>query len=213
MLNGTQQQWLTRNSILGNGWTNGVWNQVFSGVTGAPAQSFPPYTTLVQSAVTREKPFLYVDKVGNFNVFIPALRRNSSDITWGNGPAAGASIPITNFFIAKPTDNAASINAALALGKHLILTPGIYHLDEPIAVIWPNTVVLGLGFPTLVPSRGNASMLVANVPGVKLSGMIFDAGSVNSPVLLQHRARNQRCRWHRKRFKPGRRSCTLPVIK
>jgi hypothetical protein len=46
-------------------------------------------------------------------------------------------------------------------------------------------VVLGLGFPTLVPAHGNLSMLVANVPGVKLSGMIFDAGPVNSPALLQ----------------------------
>ena len=44
---------------------------------------------------------------------------------------------------------------------------------------------LGLGFPTLVPARGNVSMLVASVPGVKLSGMIFDAGPVNSPALLQ----------------------------
>jgi hypothetical protein len=34
-LNGSQQQWLTRNSEIG-GWTNGVWNQVFSGVDGAP---------------------------------------------------------------------------------------------------------------------------------------------------------------------------------
>ena len=42
VLSGSQQQWLTRNSILGNGWTNGVWNQVFSGVIGAPAQNFPP---------------------------------------------------------------------------------------------------------------------------------------------------------------------------
>src|SRR6476620_9076529 len=38
--NGSQQQWLTRNSTL-DGWTNGVWNQVFSGVVGAPAQCFP----------------------------------------------------------------------------------------------------------------------------------------------------------------------------
>jgi hypothetical protein len=67
----------------------------------------------------------------------------------------------------------------------LILTPGIYNLEEPIRVLWPDTVVLGLGFPTLVPSRGNASMEIANVPGVKLSGVIFDAGPVNSEVLLQ----------------------------
>ena len=187
VLSGSQQQWLTRNSALENGWTNGVWNQVFSGVTGAPAQGFPnpPYTTLPQSPVTREKPFLYVNRSGNFNVFIPALQRNSSGITWGNGPAPGSTIPITDFFIAKPTDKAAKINAALAFGRHLILTPGVYNLEEPLRVLWPDTVVLGLGFPTLVPNRGNASMEIANVPGVKLSGVIFDAGTVNSEVLLK----------------------------
>jgi hypothetical protein len=34
----SQQQWYTRDSTLGN-WYDGVWNMVFSGVTGAPAQS------------------------------------------------------------------------------------------------------------------------------------------------------------------------------
>jgi hypothetical protein len=192
VLSGSQQQWLTRNSILGNGWTNGVWNQVFSGVIGAPAQNFPPtsanlnpYTTLPQSPVTREKPFLYIDGNSNFNVFVPALQTNSSGTTWGNGPAAGSSISIANFFIAQPTDSAAKINLELLLGKNLILTPGIYQLDEPIVIVRPDTVVLGLGMPTLVPQRGNLSMVVLNVPGVKLSGVIFDAGPVNSPVLLQ----------------------------
>ena len=192
VLSGSQQQWLTRNSILGNGWTNGVWNQVFSGVIGAPAQNFPPtstngnpYTTLPQSPVTREKPFLYIDANGNFNVFVPALQTNSSGTTWQNGAAAGSSIPIANFFIAKPTDSAAKINLALLLGKNLILTPGIYQLDQPIVVVRPDTVVLGLGMPTLVPQRGNISMVILNVPGVKLSGVIFDAGPVNSPVLLR----------------------------
>ena len=144
-----------------------------------------PYTTLPQSPVTREKPFLYVNSAGNFNAFVPALQRNSSGITWGNGPAPGSSIPITDFFIAQPTDDVDKINDALACGKHLILTPGIYNLDEPIRVLRPDTVVLGLGFPTLVPSRGKESMEIANVPGVKLSGLIFDAGPVNSRVLLE----------------------------
>jgi hypothetical protein len=40
IINGSQQQWLTRNSAVDD-WTNGVWNQVFSGVIGAPAQCFP----------------------------------------------------------------------------------------------------------------------------------------------------------------------------
>jgi hypothetical protein len=191
VVNGSQQQWLVRNSKL-DGWSNGVWNQVFSGVAGAPAQCFPPqpscggpYTTLASSPVTREGPFLYVDSAGNFNVFVPALQTNSVGTTWGNGPTPGSSIPITNFFIAKPTDNLGAINSALAQGKHLILTPGIYSLDGPIQVLPRDTVVLGLGFPTLVPKQGNIAMSVADVPGVKLSGLLFDAGTVNSPVLLQ----------------------------
>jgi hypothetical protein len=40
-INGSQQQWLTRNSVVAN-WTNGVWNQVFAGVQGAPSEAgFP----------------------------------------------------------------------------------------------------------------------------------------------------------------------------
>jgi hypothetical protein len=191
IINGSQQQFLVRNSNIG-GWSNGVWNQVFSGVVGAPAQNFPPnstnrnpYTTLPQSPLTREKPFLYVDANGNFNVFVPASQTNSAGTTWGNEPTPGSSIPITDFFIAKPTDNLGAINSALAQGKHLILTPGIYSLDGPIQVLRRDTVVLGLGFPTLVPRQGNIAMSVADVPGVKLSGLLFDAGTANSPVLLQ----------------------------
>ncbi len=36
VISGSQQQWLTRNSAVA-GWSNAVWNQVFSGVVGAPA--------------------------------------------------------------------------------------------------------------------------------------------------------------------------------
>ena len=34
VINGSQQQWVVRNSNI-DSWTNGVWNQVFSGVVGA----------------------------------------------------------------------------------------------------------------------------------------------------------------------------------
>ncbi|HET7243206.1 MAG TPA: hypothetical protein VFJ07_00120, partial [Streptosporangiaceae bacterium] len=60
VLNGSQQQFLVRNSNL-DGWTNFVWNQVFSGDVGAPAQNFGSggqYTTLAASPVTQEEPFL-----------------------------------------------------------------------------------------------------------------------------------------------------------
>jgi hypothetical protein len=187
VLNGTQQQFMVRNSNL-DGWTNGVWNQVFSGDNGAPAQNFGSggqYTTLAASPVTQEEPFLQQDSAGNFSVFVPAVQHDSVGTTWGSGPAPGSAIPIQRFFIASPSTPVGLIDAALLLGKNLILTPGVYSLAHPIVVARPDTVVLGLGFPTLVPAHGNLSMLVASVPGVKLSGMIFDAGAVNSPALLQ----------------------------
>jgi hypothetical protein len=187
VLNGSQQQFVVRNSSL-DGWTNAVWNQVFSGDVGAPAQNFGSggqYTTLAASPVTQEEPFLQQDSAGNYSVFVPAVQHNSAGTTWGSGPAPGTAIPIQRFFIASPSTPVWQIDAALAFGKDLILTPGVYNLDLPIVVSRPDTVVLGLGFPTLVPSRGNVAMLVASVPGVKLSGMIFDAGPVNSPALLQ----------------------------
>jgi hypothetical protein len=192
IINGSQQQFLVRDSKI-TGWSNGVWNQVFSGVVGAPAQCFPaqkscggnPYTTLATSPVTREAPYLYIDLNGNYNVFAPSVQLNSSGTTWASGPTPGTFIPIERFFIATPTDSVKEINVALARGQNLIFTPGIYHLDRAIKVKRPNTVVLGLGFPTLVPDDGVVAMSVEDVPGVKLAGLLFDAGPVNSPVLLQ----------------------------
>ena len=78
----SQQQWYTRNSAIGS-FTGNVWNFVFSGVTGAPAQSKPfgnganSYTVLPTTPVSREKPFLYMDGSGNYWVFSPSLRTNS----------------------------------------------------------------------------------------------------------------------------------------
>jgi hypothetical protein len=202
VINGSQQQWLTRNSIL-DGWTNGVWNQVFSGVVGAPAQCFPaqsscggPYTTLATSPVTREAPYLYADSNGQYNVFVPSVQQNTVGTTWSSGPTPGSSIPIREFFIAQPTDSARTINRALKVGLGLILTPGVYSFDQSIQVTRPDTVVLGLGFPTLIPTRGNASMNIGNADGVLISGIIFDAGAKNSPVLLQVGDRGRDNRGH-----------------
>jgi hypothetical protein len=191
IINATQQQWITRNSNI-DGWTNGVWNQVFSGVVGAPAQCFPevapctgPYTTLATSPVTREQPYLYLDPNGNYNVFVPAVQRNSSGASWAAGPTPGSSIPIDRFYVAQPSDSAEKINLELLFGKSLLLTPGVYSLDRAIIVPYPDTVVLGLGMPTLIPQTGDASMRVLSSHGVLVSGIIFDAGPTTSPVLFE----------------------------
>jgi hypothetical protein len=186
VINGSQQQYLVRDSSL-NGWSNGVWNQVFAGVEGAPAQSFPspPYTTLATNPVSREKPFLTVDAENRWSVFVPNARVDSSGTTWEDGPTPGRSIPIKRFFVAKPGDRIQSINNALARGDHVLFTPGVYEVDRTIRVKRRDTIVLGLGMATLVAQDGVVPMEVADVEGVQVAGLIFDAGPVESPVLLR----------------------------
>jgi hypothetical protein len=186
VINGSQQQFLVRDSSIG-GWSNAVWNQVFSGVQGAPAQSFPdpPYTTLAATPVSRERPFLYVDGSGAYRVFVPALRTNSSGPTWQNGQTPGRSLPISDFFLATPSDSVQTINSQLARGKNLILTPGVYDVSRSIDVRMPGTIVLGMGIATLTAENGVTPLRVVDAPGVDIAGLMIDAGPVNSPVLLQ----------------------------
>jgi len=187
VVNGSQQQYLVRNSDI-DLWTNGVWNQVFAGVAGAPAQSFGsgnPYTTLAANPASREKPFLTVDGHGNWSVFVPAAQIDGSGTTWAAGQTPGRSIPLSDFFIAKPSDSVQAINNALSNGQNLLFTPGVYDVDQTIKVKRPDTVVLGLGMATLTAQNGVIPMTVADVKGVDVAGLIFDAGSTDSPVLLR----------------------------
>ncbi|MGW6159414.1 coagulation factor 5/8 type domain-containing protein, partial [Streptomyces sp. NPDC055144] len=181
----SQQQWYTRDSSVG-GWTNAVWNMVFSGVEGAPAQSFPdpPYTTLNTTPVSREKPFLYLDGA-DYKVFLPEKRTDARGTTWGSGTPRGTSLALTQFYVAKPGVTAATLNAALDQGLNLLLTPGIYHLDSAIEVKRANAVVLGLGYATLIPDNGVTAVKAADVDGVRLAGFLIDAGAVNSQTLLE----------------------------
>jgi len=184
------QQYMVRNSEIGgaNGCPNGLWNNVFSGVEGAPAAAFTGQceqnTVLASSPVSEEEPFLYTDSGGGYRVFVPTVQHNSTGPSWASGTEAGTSLAFSKFFVASPSTPVPAINAALAHGKNLILEPGVYDLNQPIVVSRPDTVVLGLGFATLVPQNGNAAMVVAVNKGVKLSGLIIDAGPVNSRVLL-----------------------------
>jgi hypothetical protein len=187
VLNGSQQQWLTRNSQI-DSWSNGVWNAVFAGVAGAPDDStfpVPPYTTLATTPVSRERPYLWLDSAGRYNVRVPSAKRDTSGVTWAGGPTAGRTIPLRDFFVARPTDSVRTINRELARGRHLLLTPGVYDVDTSIAVKRARTVVLGLGHATLTAVRGAVPLTVADVPGVVIAGVTIDAGTVNSPALLR----------------------------
>ena len=184
---GTQQQWISRNTEWGS-WTGSNWNMVFVGVVHPPAGEWPvpPYTKVEATPVAREKPFLEVDGAGRYSVRVPDVTRNTVGITWKSGETPGRSIPLSRFYLARPgVDSAVSINAQLAKGKDLIFTPGIYDLTEAIRVMRPDTVVMGLGFATLRPVKGNAAITTADADGIVLAGLLIDAGTVNSPVLVE----------------------------
>ncbi len=184
---GSQQQWISRNCDW-KSWTGSNWNMVFVGVVHPPEGMWPspPYTNVAQTPVVREKPFLQVNAAGEFSVRVPGLHSDSVGITWRGGETPGETIPIERFYIAhSDVDTAETVNAQLALGKNLILTPGIYDLTAPIRVTRPHTVVLGLGFATLRPGKGTAAMTTADADGIEIAGLLFDAGPSESPVLLE----------------------------
>lgn len=194
---GSQQQWLSRNVEM-NSWEGSVWNYVFVGcemkslydttgtVKNGPNGEWPymAYTKVDEAPVVQEKPFLTIDNENNYGVFVPKLRRNAKGVSWDGVNIEGEFIRLDDFYVAKPTDSAAKINEEIKDGKNLILTPGIYEISESINITNENTVVLGLGYATLKPTNGNQCMTIGDVQGVKIAGVLFDAGQKKSETLL-----------------------------
>lgn len=187
IVSGSQQQWFSRNSEW-EAWHGSLWNMVFLGTVRPPAGSWPekPYTTIDKTPSVAEKPFLYVDETGAYQVFVPAIRKETQGCSWDKGQPAGNSISLAKFHLARSDkDSASTLNEALRQGKNLLFTPGIYLLDDTLRVTRPDTVILGLGLATLSPVNGKPAMEVSDVGGVRLAGILFDAGTTSSPHLLQ----------------------------
>jgi hypothetical protein len=185
---GSQQQWFSRNAEWG-GWKGANWNMVFVGIVDPPPGRWPgpPYTVIDRTPVVREKPYLFLDEGGRYFVMVPSLNTNGTrGTTWSSGKTPGTAIPVDRFYLARPeSDNAASINRALNAGKNLLLTPGIYHLEDCVRVTNPGTIVLGLGYPTLRLDNGTAALAISDVDGVKVAGILIEAGATNSDTLMQ----------------------------
>lgn len=184
---GSQQQWLSRNCNWKT-WMGSNWNMVFVGIEEdkAPIGTWPaiPYTEVEQTDKIQEKPFLIYDEREGYQVYVPTVRTNAVGTSWQDG-TEGEKISIDEFYVAKANaDTAETLNAALADGKHLLLTPGIYELEQPLVITQPNTIVLGMGLATLQSMNGNECIKTADVPGLVLAGILFDAGEVEAENLL-----------------------------
>ncbi|SEF90833.1 hypothetical protein SAMN05421819_1315 [Bryocella elongata] len=190
---GPQQQWISRNTEW-KSWTGSNWNMVFVGAMQAPRGDWPnpAFTRVDRTPLELEKPYLVADDAMHWRIVVPSLAKNTIGTSWYHRNTASArSIPFSDVYIASSDhDSAASMNAQLAAGKSLLLTPGNYELTEPLRVMHPNTVVLGLGFATLKPTHGTAAIETADVDGIDIAGLLIDAGLQQSPVLVQVGPRN-----------------------
>lgn len=184
---GSQQQYLFRNDEW-NYFENGVWNMVFVGVdkNSIPMGQWPyqPYTKVGETPYTQEKPYLCYDEKNGFGVMVQKPSKNSQGVSWAKG-VEGTFYGLSNFYIANPDkDDAESINQALNDGKNILLTPGVYKLDKAIEVKNPDTIIYGMGLATLEVTGGDAGIKIADVDGVKVCGVLLDAGEKESDTLL-----------------------------
>ena len=188
MSSGSQQQFFTRNTDWGS-WTGGVWNMVFVGDGEPPTGAWPgaPNTVVAKTPLIREKPFLFIDKLGNYFVMVPDLQTDTQGRSWAAGPTPGnASVDrlVLRSELRARTPQSRSTRRSDKVST-FSLRRGIYHLASPIQVSRAGTIVVGLGLTTLVPDSAAPIMTVADVDGVKVAGIIFDAGTAESATLFQ----------------------------
>lgn len=187
-----QQQWYTRNSFLNKGrgkFEEIKYNYCFQGVDFGPSVDTNTYqnnwakggnvTLIPTTPIIREKPFVFFDKDGRYKVFRPALKHKHRGVSYSRDAIGeGEVIDIEkDFYVAKPGTSAQEMNRQLRIGKHLLITPGMYSLSEPLHITRANTILLGLGLATLIPGAENPStaILVDDVDGVTVASLMFDA--------------------------------------
>ena len=187
-----QQQWYTRNTYLGKGrgkFREGSWNYMFQGVELGDGADRSTYTNnwdkggnvtfLPTTPVIREKPFLFLDGKGRFKVFRPALRRDAKGVSYSRTDMGeGTVLDVKkDFYIVAPGTKAAEVNRQLAKGKHILFQPGMYELEEPLHVTKAGSIVMGLGWSTLIPGKDNpeSALIVDDLDGVTICSLLFDA--------------------------------------
>lgn len=129
---GSQQQFMSRNN---NYWytPGGNWNFLHVGDQNPPEEHCTHYggspsTTIYDTPIVREKPYIIKDG-DSYKLMKPNLE-NQKRGTTQNGWDYAEEIDFSKVYVASDSDSAATINAKLAEGLHLVLQPGQYHLDD-----------------------------------------------------------------------------------
>jgi hypothetical protein len=186
---GSQQQFMVRNSQSGQ-FDTPVWNGVFAGVNGAPTEqcgeisngqsSKASISVIPTIPLVAEKPYITSTDGGKtFKLIIPDVQSNiPAGVTWtSSGFASVKTVDFSSVYVTQTTDTSSIINSKLSAGLNVIISPGIYTLDDSLFLQYENQVLLGLGLATLIaPSNGSPCVRVGDVSGVRVAGLLLEAG-------------------------------------
>jgi hypothetical protein len=137
-----------------------------------------------------EKPYVSIESSGRYTLNVPAVRSSSTGTEWN--ASSTAQVDFSSVYVTQPLsnatngDSASDINAKLKQGLHVVMTPGIYQLEESLVLVHDNQVLLGMGLATLVASNGQPCVVVkAGVQGARVAGILLQAGPKPTKTLLQ----------------------------
>ena len=188
---GSQQQYFVRNTAMGK-WINGIWNFVFLGCIGAPSSScgkftpLTPYTNVSHTPIIAEKPYMVINENGLYSLVIPGVEFNKIGPSFSDLLLSETRIiDFKHVYVASPSDSVKRINYMIKKGYHIILTPGIYYLPDSIKIDRDDICILGIGYPTLVASSGKPCIKVKAEKGVRVAGILLQAGFKPTKTLLR----------------------------
>ncbi len=180
-----QQQWYTRNTVFpsGSGAMGGSYNMVWQGCVNPP-QVDEKNSPISTTPIIREKPFLFIDKDGEYKIFVPAWQKDRVGVSWSSADMGKGKVQdlLTDWYVTKEGDTDVEINNALKAGKNIFFTPGHYLLNAPIQVNRKDAILLGAGIAsvTLEPTEKNTwgCIYADDKDGIIIAGLLMD--SLNS---------------------------------
>jgi len=195
---GGQQQYCTRNSEIGNDavYAGGAWSNVLIGSKGVyksqPGQAGKG-TVIESTERIAEKPYITYEAGENkYYLLIPRVEVAKSGVSWEKYSSGDVErVDFEKVYVAEAgVSTAAVINAKLAEGKHIVLTPGIYKITEPIVIGKSNAVLLGLGLATVeqadeAPYMESLIFVRDGLEGVRIAGLMVQGGQAGSNALIK----------------------------
>jgi len=195
---GSQQQFCTRNCEIGDdaAYENGAWSNVLIGSKGmykSHPEEFGKQTIVESTECIAEKPYImYEENENKYYLMIPRSELAKRGISWEKYSNSGVErVDFEDVYVAEEgISTAAIINAKLSEGKHVILTPGIYKIAEPIVVGTSNVVILGLGLATVQPADDAPYMdslifVKDGLKGVRIASLMVQGGEAGSNSLIK----------------------------